>query len=166
MKIKINLSIFIIYMFLLSLLLTGCAGKDKNAIEMTVGDYIYAYSFKGVSSAENGNTVIEMIMDAVKNSNGETADLMTALNVGGMFLMETYIVVDGEEVDYNENSLFAIDSDDNNEMRFVYKYEFDTLEQPATIFFYPSNKRNESDYHWQIDPANGEMIKTASITQD
>lgn len=145
-------------------LFTGCSGKDKNAIEMYVDDYGYAYSFSGISTAENGNTVAEITMQPIKNSEGNTADLMTALNVGGLFLMETYIVCDGEEFEYNENSLFAIDSDDNNEMGFVYKFEFDTNKKPETVYLYPSQTRDEPQYHWQIDPETGEILIEATIT--
>jgi hypothetical protein len=162
---KKTLVLFTIFC-LLAGLLAGCSGKKKNAIEMYVDDYGYAYSFSEISKADNGNTVIEMTMLPIKNANGETADLLTALNVGGLFLMEVYIVCDGKEYEYNENSAFAVDSGDDNSMSYVYKYEFDTDLQPEMIFFYPANRRGEVDYHWQIDPNDGSILKEAAIIEE
>lgn len=166
MKTRKLLAISVPIMVVFLLLMTGCTGKVKKSIPTTVGEFTYDYSLKGVSHADYGNTVIEITMNPVKNSEGNLADLMTALEVGGMFLMETYIVVGGEEMDYNDNTVFAIDSDANNEMSLVYKYEFSTENQPEKVFVYPSGKRNDSAYHWQIDPETGEILKEASITKE
>lgn len=166
MKTYKALTVLICSLLVFTAILTGCARNDNRAVDMTVDGLTYEYSLKGVSTAENGNTVIEITMQPVKNSDGEMADLMTALNVGSMFLMETFVVVEGEEFDYNDNSVFAIDSDDNNDMSLVYKYEFSTENQPEKVFFYPSGKRNDSTYHWQIDPETGEILKEASITNE
>jgi hypothetical protein len=145
-------------------MLAGCAEKNQSGIDIMVDGYRYVYALSGVSTADNGNTTIKMVMKPQKNSDGETADILTAMNVAGMFLMETYIVCDSEEYEYNENSNFTIDNTENKEINYLYTYEFDTEKQPDSLFFYPANKRNEVAYHWQLDPTDGHILKAAAIT--
>jgi hypothetical protein len=150
---------------LLAGLLAGCTGKNKNAIEMYVDDYGYAYSFLQISKADSGNTVVEIIMEPIKNKEGDKADLTTAMQTGSLFLIEAYMVSDGEEFEYNENSAFTLQTDEEG-MNFVYKYEFDTDQQPDSLYFYPANKRDEADYHWQIDPNDGSILKETAIIEE
>ena len=149
--------------FMLVFTMAGCTRKDAKTIDIYVEGYRYGFSLSKVAAAENGNTIVKILMSPLKNKEGETADLMTAMNVGALFLMETYIVVDDVPLEYNENSTFSIETNDDG-MEFIYNYEFDTDQQPDEIYFYPAEKRNESDYHWQIDPATGEILKEAAIT--
>lgn len=145
--------------------LAGCSAKGKNTIEMYVDDFGYAFSFLEVSKAENGNTVVEILMEPMKNKDGEKVDLTTAMQAGSLFLIETYMVSDGEVFEYNEDSAFTLKTAEKG-MNFVYKYEFDTDQQPDSLYFYPANKRDEVDYHWQIDPHDGSILMEAAITED
>lgn len=146
-------------------LLTGCSGKNKNAIEMYIDDYGYAFSFLQISKADNGNTVVEILMEPIKNQDGDKADLTTAMQAGSLFLIETYMVSDGVEYETNGDSAFTLQTADKG-MNFVYKYEFDTDQQPDLLYFYPANKRDDTDYHWQIDPIDGSILNEAAITQE
>lgn len=159
-------SILLLFVFcLLAGLLAGCSGKNKNTIEMYVDDFGYAFSFLQVSKADNGNTVVEILMEPMKNKDGDKVDLTTAMQAGSLFLLETYMVSDGEEFEFNEDSAFTLKTAEKG-VNFVYKYEFDTDRQPDSLYFYPANKRDEVDYHWQIDPNDGSILKQATIIED
>lgn len=132
---------------------------------MYMDDYGYAFSFHQISKADNGNTVVEILMEPIKNQDGDKADLTTALQAGSLFLIETYMVNGGEEFEYNEDSAFTLQTAEKG-MNFVYKYEFDTDLQPDALYFYPANKRDDAEYHWQIDPTDGSILKEAAITEE
>ncbi len=145
--------------------LTGCQ-KSSKAIDMYVQDYRFAYSLQEVTVAENGNTLVKMLMVPEKNKAGEKADFMQAMQVAQLFLMEAYIVVDGTPLEYLEDVSCDISSDKNNDPVFVYNFEFPTSEQPDELYFFPANKREDASYHWQIDPLNGKILKAAAITEE
>lgn len=153
----------LIFMFVFAL--AGCAKNDGKTVDIYVEGYRYGYSLSEVNTADDGNTTVKILMSPLKNKEGETADLMTAMSVGGLFLMETYVVVDGVDLEYNADSNFSIETTDDG-MIFVYNYEFDTDQQPEALYFYPAGKRNDPDYHWQIDPTNGKILQEALITNE
>lgn len=150
--------------FLVSLLLLGSlAGCSKAAsadkIVLHVDGYSYSYSFVQITKASNGNTVVEIQMNPVENSSGQTADYFTSMKVGEQFLLQPYIVCNGQKFENNSNSTFE------NAMGFLYKYEFDTDKTPDKLYFYPADKRSNSKYHWQIDPATGKILKAPILTE-
>ncbi|NTU75859.1 MAG: hypothetical protein HGA86_07040, partial [Anaerolineaceae bacterium] len=124
----------------------------------------FAFSLSGVSTAKNGHTTVEMAMVPQKNDQDKEAGLETALKAADMFMMQAYIVCDGVEYDYNKSTTMNISVVDNK-MHYKYTYEFDTDKKPEKIFFYPVNKRSESDFHWEIDPSSGVILKEAAVTQ-
>jgi hypothetical protein len=152
--------IWIILSLLLICLLVSCSSSDSpDQIVLHVDGYNYAFSLVKITKADNGNTVVEMKMDPIENSDGKVADYFTSMKVGGLFLLQPYIVCNGQKYENNSNSSFK------NAMGFIYNYEFDTSKTPDRLFFYPSDKRGNSKYHWQIDPSTGKILHAASMTE-
>lgn len=157
----------VIFIFVGVLLLLGLSGCQKsNSIDLYVQDYRFAFSLKEVTTSEEGNTVVRIQMTPEKNKKGEIAGLLDALQVVKLFPMDTYIIVNGAPVEHTEDVTADVKAVTNEEMVYIFNFTFPTDQKPEQLFIFPSGKRADFTFHWQVDPITGAILQVASVTNE
>lgn len=148
------------------MLLSLSACQKKNSIDIYLEDYRYAFTLNEVTTSEEGDTVVKVQMTPEKNKEGEIAGLLDALQMVKIFPIDTYITVDGAAVEHYKEVTCDVKAVTNEEMVYIFNFTFPTDQKPEKLFIFPSGKRDDSTYHWQVDPANGAILQAASVTNE
>lgn len=156
--------IFIFVGVFLLLSLSGC--QKKNSIDIYYEDYRFAFALKEVTTSEEGNTVVRIQMTPEKNKEGKIAGLLDALQMVKIFPIDSYITVDGTAVEHIKDVTCDVNAAKNNEMIYIFNFTFPTDQKPEKLYIFPSGKRDDSTYHWQIDPVSGAILQAASVTNE
>ncbi len=149
---------------LMLLSLSGC--QNKNSIDIYYEDYRFAFALKEVTTSEEGNTVVRIQMTPEKNKEGKIAGLLDALQMVKIFPIDSYISVDGTAVEHIKDVTCDVNAAKNNEMVYIFNFTFPTDQKPEKLYIFPSGKREDSTYHWQIDPVSGAILQAASVTNE
>ncbi|MEA5079171.1 MAG: hypothetical protein VB013_11435 [Anaerolineaceae bacterium] len=149
---------------LMLLTLSGC--QKKNSIDIYYDDYRFAFTLKEVTTSEEGNTVVRIQMTPEKNKEGKIAGLLDALQMVKIFPIDSYITVDGTAVEHIKDVTCDVKAVKENEMVYVFNFTFPTDQKPEKLYIFPSGKRDDATFHYQIDPVSGVILQEASVTNE
>jgi len=149
---------------LMLLSLSGC--QKKNSIDIYYDDYRFAFALKEVTTSEEGNTVVRVQMTPEENKEGKIAGLLDALQMVKMFPIDAYITVNGAAVEHKKDVTCDVNADKNNDMVYIFNFTFPTDQKPEKLYIFPSGKRDDATFHYQVDPVSGVILKAASVTTE
>ncbi|MPM93317.1 hypothetical protein SDC9_140454 [bioreactor metagenome] len=119
-----------------------------------------------MTTSEEGNTVVRVQMAPEKNKNGEIAGLLDALQMVKLFPIDTYITVNGVVMEHNKDVTCDVKAVTNEEMVYVFNFTFPTDQKPEKLYLFPSGKRDDATFHYQVDPVSGVILQAASVTTE
>lgn len=149
---------------LMLLSLSGC--QKKNSIDIYYDDYRFAFALKEVTTSEEGDTVVRVQMTPEENKEGKIAGLLDALQMVKIFPIDTYITVDGAAVEHYKEVTCDVNAAKDNEMVYIFNFTFPTDQKPEKLYIFPSGKRDDATFHYQIDPVSGVILQEASVTNE